>query len=299
MFQTRSKSLFGPDSLKIPEVNGKFDQQMRFLLIKKKMKKNILVFIVVVLVLSCNSDTETAYYKTGEIMFEVPLKEGKYHGMYRQYYPDGTLSGEIEYYNGKKNGTSIGYDSSGYQMNHYNYRDGITDGYFEVYFPKTSDIKIKGYYKKDKPDSLGFEYYKSKKLRSVYYYDMGQLDYLKSYDTLGVMYQSKIRAVLYPRDTLDYYPLDETHKVYIELAHRYSFGEGNRIGVIIGELDENDNLIDTLTTFGSNSGELFFKYQAMPSKIGDNYLDGILYEIKMPEQEIIGTTTFRYSYKVK
>ena len=53
------------------------------------------MFAVVILASSCGSDTKTSYYETGEKMFEVPLKEGKYHGIYKQYYPSGTLSAEV------------------------------------------------------------------------------------------------------------------------------------------------------------------------------------------------------------
>ena len=265
---------------------------------KVKMRKYILI-LSIILILSCDGDFKEGFYESGNKKFEVPVKGGEFHGTYKEYYPDGNLSREAEYRNGKINGITVEYDSTGYKMNIVNYENGLKQGYFEEYFSKTNFIKIRGYYKYNEPDSLGWEYYSSGKIHHIYYYDMGKLIYFKGYDTLGVMSQSKITTQVYPKDTMEYYPISEMHKVYIELNKRYSYGEGNRIWLTTGMLDENDNLLDTLESVFSEANQLFIKYQTLPKNVGENQITGLVHELKTSSREIIGTVPFRYSYKVK
>ncbi|MDH5368110.1 MAG: hypothetical protein OEW67_14080 [Cyclobacteriaceae bacterium] len=265
----------------------------------KDMNRIVNLTFLIISFVSCSNDTEISYFDTGEKKYEVPIRNGKYHGVFKRYYPDGTLAGEVNYLNGKKYGVLKGYDSSGYLMNFYDYKNDMMHGLFEVYHSKTENIRVKGYYKYDKPDSVGFEYYPSGELRRVYYYEMGELLYLKGFKPSGEMMQSKITAKIYPKDTLEHYSKNETLKVYIELAKRYSYDEGNKLWIITGNLDEKNNLLDTLENFTTDNGKLYFKYQTTPKNFGINYIMGKMLELKMPENIVIGETSFRYEYQVE
>jgi len=261
--------------------------------------KRYLLCILILSSISCQKDKSVGFFKSGEKKFEVPIVDGKYHGEYIKYYPNGNVEARIYYREGNINGYYITYDSSGNQENIVTYKNGIQDGLFKIFYPKTGQEKVVGYFNEGKPDSLGFEYHPDGDIKAVYYYDMGELVYFKAYDSIGNLVDSKITVNVRPKDTMSTYLINTPHEVFIELKNRFSYGKRNRIGIIIGNLDKENNLIDTLEVLGTKEGVLYYQYDTIPFREGEHKISGKLYEIKMPEQEIIGETFFRYKYYVE
>lgn len=91
------------------------------------------------------------YYTDGTVDMERNYKNGKEHGISRQYtYPDGELKSEKNYVNGKQVGKQMQYYTSNQhnyiQTSYYN-DNGKLDGEFTEIFADKETIKTKGMYK--------------------------------------------------------------------------------------------------------------------------------------------------------
>lgn len=91
------------------------------------------------------------YYTDGTVDMERNFKNGKEHGVSRQYtYPDGILKSEKNYVNGKQVGKQMQYYTSNQNdfVQNSNYNDrGQLDGEFTEIFAEKKTLKTKGLYK--------------------------------------------------------------------------------------------------------------------------------------------------------
>ncbi len=75
----------------------------------------------------------TDYSKGGVLVGECNLKNGKFEGEYKLYYPDGKLKSKYYAKNGKPNGFFQTYDKNMRLIFNANYKDGLLDGIAKYY----------------------------------------------------------------------------------------------------------------------------------------------------------------------
>lgn len=260
------------------------------------MRGRFLIFFVILAVnLSCSENEEVGYYKNGSIKYRVPLMNDKYEGEMVVFYPDGGIKAKILYSEGKKSGFQKAYSTAGNLLNEIEFSGTRKHGTFKTFF-QNGQLKASLKYYNDTINGLGMDYYENASIYKIYYTDMGKPIYLKGYDSLGNINQSMVTAEVMPVDSLNTNNFGDFHRMMIGI--KYSYGDENRVGVIIGNLDKSGILQDTIQMIGSKSGSLHVGYQIKPSQKGKNQVSGVVYEIKMPEEEIIGEDAFTYSYYV-
>ena len=69
--------------------------------------------ILLALLLSACSNVEKNYWPNGNLMSELPYKNGKLNGMARWYYEDGTIQQEVPYTDDRIEGTLVRYHDNG------------------------------------------------------------------------------------------------------------------------------------------------------------------------------------------
>ena len=248
--------------------------------------EKVIYCLVLISIISCNGDKEIEYYENGSIKYEIDLKNGIRDGEMTSYYQNGKIKGIANFKNGKLSGIAISYDSiTGHKLSEIHYDNDKKDGLF-LGFYSGGEKKIKGYFKNDMPDSIGFEYYPDGKISKHYYYQQGEIFYFKALDTLGKFYDT-----LLPISIKELGRNENGDSIAFEIRLDYSIYDSVRVGAIIGPLDSNNNLIDSLYVTGSSdkSTNLIGSTKEMESGFS-----GILFEIKMPEEIIMGRYWFKY-----
>lgn len=243
---------------------------------------------------SCSNSSEIKLYPNGNKLYEVPLKNGEKNGLFVEYYENGKIKREVPYKEGQIEGLVKNYDSIGNLIGKMDYKNNLRQGEFYGIYPSGA-VEIKGFYKNDKPDSLGFQYYENGELYKVYYYDMGNLRYYLAFDKEKRVYDSKLPIIVKPMVKQEAYPINKPHEVIIKLD--YSYFPNSRIRVIVGNLNEKNYLTDTTVVFNSDS--LSTMYVDYPKKRGINEIAGEVAEIIMPDNLVMGRYFFRYQYNVK
>lgn len=265
-----------------------------------RMKANSVIIIFIVVFGCGKSEFERQFYPDGKLKFEVPLRGGERNGQSIQYYENGKIQLVSHWENGIKKGESTSFYMNGNPHIKSIYQNGYTHGIIYIYdslnnlkekytvnrelknglyqeFYSNGQLKVDGYYKEDKPEGEGYEYYETGELFRKYVYKNGDLIYFKAYDKQGGLYDCKLPV-----------GFSET-KEGLEINLLYSEFDSTRIGIIIGNLDTKNQLIDTLEILGSKNLSYLYKYNE-----GEINITGVLFEIKMPENRIEGEYYFRY-----
>ncbi len=118
------------------------------------------------------------YFDTGmkKPKEERMMKDGKIHGIYKRWHPEGTICEESTYMNGKLHGKQYYYSIYGRLMQELNYNEGIMHGIQIAYHEKLGTIMSKYYYKEGKPYGEHTTYHKNGTLSSLCTYnDSGML----------------------------------------------------------------------------------------------------------------------------
>lgn len=262
-------------------------------------KSLIYSLFFLMLFFSCSQQKmEKEFYPNGRLKFEVPIIKGKRHGKSVQYYENGKVQLISNWENGIKKGESTSFYKNGNPHIKSTYKNGVANGIIQIYdslhnikekytvinelkdgpyqeFFPDGRLKVEGSYKNDKPEGKGFEFYETGELFRKYVYKNGELIYFKSYSKEGNLYDCKL-------------PIELTYsEIGIEIKLAYTEFDSARIGVIIGRLDANKHLIDTIEVLGSKDLKYIYEVDE-----GKKYFSGVLYEIKMPENRIEGQYFF-------
>ncbi|QHT69452.1 hypothetical protein GXP67_23815 [Rhodocytophaga rosea] len=254
--------------------------------------KNTLLVVILINLISCSKERE--YYKNGNIKAEVPTIKGVRHGLLTTYYENGKIKEKFPYKLGKMEGEAIRYDSIGNIIDRVNFVNNQYNGPFYKYY-HNGVRELEGYFKNGKSEGLSYQYYKSGKLHKVYYHQQGEVIYLKTYHENGVFMGSKLPISVIPKDIKEFYPLNEEHKVTIGL--NYTHLKNTRITLYFGPLDNENQLIDTIIV--AKSQDLSFRYKVKPTHIGLNDITGVLYELTVPGDTLVGNYFFKYQYTVQ
>jgi len=213
-----------------------------------------------------NESAEIEFYKGGVVNFMMlRINENRFIGY--KFDSTGNIIEKAFYFEGKRNGKTVEYFSSGKIKGVGNYRNGI-------------------------PYGKGIEYYESGEIFRHYYYQSGDLIYYKALNTEGIPYDSKLPIKVSPlKDT---HILGDSHKFKIELE--YTIYDSCGIGVVIGEFN-NSHLTDTISKLSSDKQYLIYSHN--PGKRGRAKFSGVLFEIDLAEDRIKGSSKFNYEYEVK
>ncbi len=117
------------------------------------MRKSLAILLCLLSACATNNEIRREYYSNGNIMIELPYKDGKANGIGKSYNEDGSLFYEVPYKNGKKEGIRKTYRE-----------DGTVDT--ETLYKDDSMIWTKGYYNTGK-----LNYYKDADIGRWYFYD--------------------------------------------------------------------------------------------------------------------------------
>ncbi len=118
-------------------------------------------------------DSTWRYYNDQEqLISEETFQKGLKHGIYRTYYPGGTINEEIHYLNGKKDGEWIQYYADGIVKLRGIYRDDLLQGLTQVFYPN-SKVMVSGTYKNSLKDGIWMYFDESGKAQKKEIYAKG------------------------------------------------------------------------------------------------------------------------------
>ena len=128
----------------------------------------------------------TELYDDGSIRAEGRIESGKKEGVWKFYFPDGTLSAQEEYLGGELNGIVLNYDFSGNLIAREHWEnDVITDS---AWYYKDNHLWRKGKYENGVYQGNWIFYHLSGNVQQTGYYDKGVPNGTwKTYDTNGYL----------------------------------------------------------------------------------------------------------------
>jgi antitoxin component YwqK of YwqJK toxin-antitoxin module len=195
-------------------------------------------------------------------------KEGKLDGLVQTFYENGILKSEIMFKSGKKNGLAKEYDQYGNLLEVENYHNDVLNG-SKVSLNKKGDTLRSGYLQNGLLNGPYKEFYPSGLVKTVRYFVNDTAHYRKDYNKKGEISGYNFPIII----EVDSTSMDS---VEIKFSIPYSNIQNPRLGLIIGTLNENGELMDT-TDILSNKG-LELSYRLDPEyKLGT--LSGLLFEI--------------------
>lgn len=104
------------------------------------------------------------YYESGEVVIDIPYKDGKIDGLSKVYQLSGGLLLEISYNDGIRDGLEKKYHVSGFLLNERPYNNGTLDGIAKEYF-ESGEVNYEITFKNGKSVS-GYVYTKTKSIQS-------------------------------------------------------------------------------------------------------------------------------------
>ena len=249
------------------------------------------VFLIIILMSNCNSKREIGRYETGELHYEVPLKNGKRDGILKQYYKTGELQLFSEWKNGKKKGitktfykngqtktieifrnnllqdTAIYYDSLGQILEIFPYFDGKLEGNYKAYY-NNGQMEVRGKYCNGKKCGKAWIFYPDGEIKRKRIYLEDSIIYDVEYDTKG-----RISTCYLNINT----KVNSSGKFKVELVHW--FYNNGYIKVIIGKLNDEGLLIERNKEFISPQKKHTIIFDKLIIKDEKNYIEGYLYEL--------------------
>ena len=222
------------------------------------------------------------YYKN-QIKETGHWKEGKQNGLFQLYTEDGILIDHALFKNGERDGlTEQFYNDTGKIRISGNYKNGILDGEYKVYYPneklqaetyyvngelngayigyyENGNIKLTGNYKENLPDGEWKFYLEKGNLQSIVNYKVGELNGLKEeYYENGNLWTRKEFKNSIQEGVHEVYYEDGTPKLKAKIKDGYIVEEQrfNRDGTVYGEQDERVVINESI---GESDGEITIK----------------------------------------
>ncbi len=101
------------------------------------------------------------FYNNGQTFSEVAFSNGRMHGDFIQYHPNGKIVTKGEYLSGKKTGKWVWYDDIGNVDSVYTYKIGLFNGKSEIY--NNEELIVRQNYVNGKLNGKFVEYYPNRK----------------------------------------------------------------------------------------------------------------------------------------
>ena len=118
----------------------------------------------------CCSDFDNVCY----LCYEVPIVNGKRHGIGKEYYWNGQLWEEIPYVNGKEHGVEKVYDKNGQLLGENLYQNGKGQGIIKTYY-SNGQLYSEIPYVNGEKHGVKKEYYENGQLREEIPYENGEI----------------------------------------------------------------------------------------------------------------------------
>lgn len=259
----------------------------------KKIKRYILPFLMLALLVCCSEKKEIIYYDNGNIKLEAQLKNGIRHGMLIDYYEDGSVKSRS------------------------NWKNGIVEGKVEHYYAN-GQLKESTYYKEGKANGLAEEYYENGQLFKKatkkngkivgeinFYHDNGAPKekrihdenggemYRVDYDKNGKMvFEAFLPRPLYKPDTLS---SNELYQIKLKFGIKPKY----KTQLLTGIFDEQHNLVDTTAIIEPDADDVY-TYSFKPTKAGKDSLFIMVSHLGAEKDSLIvnGITVY-HNYFVK
>lgn len=123
------------------------------------MRKTLLFVVVFILILSSCTKTKKTYWSKGVVKSETHYKDGKIHGTYMAWFPNGKKEMEFHYNNGALDGVSKIWHYSGHLKSEENYCMGKKCGTF-TYYKYNGLLERRMNYENDTLNGLFTEWHK-------------------------------------------------------------------------------------------------------------------------------------------
>jgi hypothetical protein len=229
-------------------------------------------FVLLILMLMGCDNIEKKYFPNGQVRFEVPVKDGKWHGRARGYYESGKLRGEVEYVEGKEEGLWTEFDEMGNLLERRNYSNGVLMEQ-SVY----SDGVLVG---------------------ETIYDSLGRPWDVRQYNKNGERDSTFMSVILYTvPDTIR---MGEEASLFVRLANADSTKISAGYLLIASRFDSLKNNIpaDTLANIYSTN-DVGFKYRFKRLQKGESEIHGSLRFVDKTGVTINAPTRFIYQFQVR
>ncbi|MCH8318374.1 MAG: hypothetical protein IIA88_07730 [Bacteroidetes bacterium] len=206
------------------------------------------------------------YYENGNIKSVFYKRKGKKVGVETQYFKNGNIDVIYGWYDGLQNGKVIDFDTNGNILLEGHFLLGMQHGLYKIYENST--------------------------LKMLQEYENDTLTKQITYDSAGNMLSSNcIIEVIPEKDTIDY---GQLYKFQIKFQNHFF----DYMSVIFGQLDEENNLIDTIDIL--NSDKYIIDYEIMPKTKGENKFTAIVRDVKKESDYTVFHSFFlEHKYYVK
>lgn len=173
-----------------PEINSTFRFPLSF-----SVKIMIIRLLFIPLFVSCSSGEKNAenqkstpaceYYADGKVKSVTESKNGKAHGLMKNYTAGGTLESVYSFSEGKREGPAVIYYNNGKPREKMLYREGLKTGTARMYY-RSGELYRESVYEKGKLDGLRKSFYKDGTLMAEAPYKEGHPGLgLKEYNSDG------------------------------------------------------------------------------------------------------------------
>ena len=137
----------------------------------------ILLTLIIFFGVSCTPEPEVTkdgidktYFESGKIREEIPMKNGKPHGLVLVYFENGNVHQESHFENGLPNGVSKFYRGDGSLWFESNFKDGKQQG-FDRFYDKKGNLTSETNYENGKKNGKGVTYNKDGAVCHLIYKD--------------------------------------------------------------------------------------------------------------------------------
>ncbi len=219
--------------------------------------KGAFLTVICIIIFSCQAEKEVKYFPSGQLMSVIEMRNGEYDGVQKQYYESGILRGEYQWKGGNLLGNFYEYYPSGQLMK---------TGFIDQYRYKKANTLIR--------NILYMRVYNENGERdSVVYPIVG----IVKGDTVKFGAENIFGAKLFNH-------LDST---YSDLSM-----------IITSELSLNSNNLfkDTLADVRPTE-DLYFEYNFIAAKVGENQINGAFIFLKELENGYFDRTIQAFTYK--
>jgi antitoxin component YwqK of YwqJK toxin-antitoxin module len=123
-----------------------------------KLSANLLLFILIVLMGSCDTDKVDSHYDTGELKTKGQISSGINVGTWTDYYRDGKLKAKISYNKqGEAEGECFSWYPNGQLQMKSHYKRGMLEGSIRFWY-SNGQLKTEGLMTDGKKDGQWFRY---------------------------------------------------------------------------------------------------------------------------------------------
>jgi antitoxin component YwqK of YwqJK toxin-antitoxin module len=282
--------------------------QIQMKKLEKKTRLYLQILFISLLIASCSHDTEKEYFDNGKISYEAQFVNDTIHGQAKKYYKDGSImqisnwengekqgkttiffrngsrKAEAGFVNGKQHGILQTWDSLGVLLSTAEFENGIKRSYIEHF--KNGKINLRHVYKEYSIPFV-YEYFENGGIKKIYLNDNRKILYYKAFDSTGSIINSKLPVLIEK--------IAESNKsIKIRISLEHTIYDSVSVGVIFGNLDKQNQLLDTLDMAASYGRSVEYEFNKMKSK--SNEITGYLFELEEPAEMIRGANFFKFRF---